>query len=423
MYIRKKTFILIITYLTAAVVALGAYTAVHFGMEGSYRRTAEYGYAHAFEEVVYAASSLSDSLHRASYATGAELSGRLCADIYGSCLAAEMTMAALPFSTQELEQTAAFIGVAGDYARSRLRASAQSGFDDAARADFASLYKTAAALTEKLHKLQNAVNDGDVLLDEPENVFASGGDRLSSSMLDIEDGMGKTELGSYGGRYAKDISSQIRSPVPEAKAKAIAADFFGLEADKLEAEYTAENGTACFSFDGGSVCLDAEGNVLSLSSERSVCGDMGSSELEQIARDFLASHGFGEMYLASSERIGSVQTMKFECVESNVRCISDSVRISVAGDDGGIYAYDATEHVRVHGTYPAVSAAVSESAARAALPSALKVIDAQLCYAPADDENSVLCYGFDCTGSDGEKLLILVDAQSGRQFDVFLEAN
>ena len=44
MYIRKKTFILIITYLAAAVVALGAYTAVHFDMEGSYRRTAEYGY-------------------------------------------------------------------------------------------------------------------------------------------------------------------------------------------------------------------------------------------------------------------------------------------------------------------------------------------------------------------------------------------
>ncbi len=150
---------------------------------------------------------------------------------------------------------------------------------------------------------------------------------------------------------------------------------------------------------------------------------MGSSELERIARDFLASHGFGEMYLASSERIGSVQTMKFECVENGVRCMNDSVRVSVAGDDGGIYAYDATEHVRVHGTYPAVSTAVSESAARAVLPSTLNVLDAQLCYAPADDENSVLCYGFDCTGSDGEKLLILVDAQSGRQFDVFLEAN
>lgn len=97
MYIRKKTFILIITYLAAAVVALGAYTAVHFGMEGSYRRTAEYGYAHAFEEVVGSVSALSDSLHRASYASGAELSGQLCADIYGSCLAAEMTMAVRRF--------------------------------------------------------------------------------------------------------------------------------------------------------------------------------------------------------------------------------------------------------------------------------------------------------------------------------------
>lgn len=420
MFIRKKTFILIITYLVAAVIALGAYTAVHIGMEGSYRRTAEYGYAHAFEEVVYAASNLSDSLHRASYATGAELSGQLCADIYGSCLAAEMTMAALPFSTQELEQTAAFLGIAGDYARSCLKTSAQSGFDDAARADFASLYKTAAVLTEKLHELQGSVNDGSVLLDEPENVFAQSGDRLSASMLDMEEGIDKVELGSYGGKYAKNTPNQNREPVPEADAKAIAADFFGLDADELEAEYTAENGTACFSFDGGSVCLDADGRVLSLSSERSVYGDMDSYELEQIARDFLASHGFGEMYLASSERIGSVQTMKFECVENGVRCIDDSVRVSVAGDCGGIYAYDATEHVRAHGTYPKSAASVSESAARTALPSTLNALSSQLCYAPADDGSAVLCYGFDCTGSDGEELFVLVDAQTGRQFDILV---
>lgn len=346
MYIRKKTFILIITYLAAAVVALGAYTAVHFGMEGSYRRTAEYSYAHAFEEVVGSVSALSDSLHRASYASGAELSGQLCADIYGSCLAAEMTMAVLPFSTQELEQTAAFIGIAGDYARGSLRTSAQSGFDDAARRNFASLYKTAAALTRELSELRNEINDGEVLLDEPENVFADSGDRLSASMLGIEDGIGATELDGYDGKYAKTAQSTGKKPVAQSEAKAIAAEFFGLDEDKLEAEYSAENGTVCFAFNGGSVCVDAEGNVLSLSSERSVAGDMESSELEAIARDFLAAHGFGEMYLASSERYGSVQTMKFECVENGVRCIDDSVRISVAGDYGDIYAFDAAAHIK-----------------------------------------------------------------------------
>ena len=251
MYIRKKTFILIITYLAAAVVALGAYTAVHFGMEGSYRRTAEYGYAHAFEEVVGSVSALSDSLHRASYASGAELSGQLCADIYGSCLAAEMTMAVLPFSTQELEQTAAFIGIAGDYARGSLRTSAQSGFDNAARRNFASLYKTAAALTQELSELRDEINDGEVLLDEPENVFADSGDRLSASMLGIEDGVGATELDGYDGKYAKTAQSTGKKPIAQSEAKAIAAEFFGLDKDKLEAEYSAENGTVCFAFNGG----------------------------------------------------------------------------------------------------------------------------------------------------------------------------
>lgn len=419
MLIRKKTFILIITYLAAAVAALGAYTAVHLGTERSYRRTAEYGYAHSFEELVYAASGLESTLHRASYATGAELSGELCADIYASCLAAEMSMAALPFSTQELEQTAAFIGLAGDYARSRLRASAQSGFDDEARERFAYLRRTAAELAEQLRELREAVNDGTVLLDEPENVFASSGERLSERMLGMEDGIGAVELGAYGGRYAEAADYQAKVPVPQEKAKAAAAEFFGLDAEKLEAEYTAEDGTVCFSFDGGSVCLDAEGNVLSLSSGRSVAGNMGSDELERTAREFLAAHGFGDLYLASSERTGSVQTMVFDCVQNGVRCMGDSVRISVAGDDGSIYAYDAAEHLKRHGSYPAAAAAVSESTAREALPPTLCAESAQLCYAEAGG-SAVLCYAFDCTGSDGEPLLVLVNAQTGLQHNVLV---
>ena len=422
MNIRKKTFVLIITYLAAAIAALGAYTALHYGMERSYRRTAEYGYAHSFEELVYAASGLESALHRASYATGAELSGELCADIYADCLAAEMSMAALPFSTQELERTAAFIGLAGDYAHSRLRALAQSGFDDAARQRFAELYETAACLNRELSTLRDSVNDGEVLLDEPENVFASSGDRLSGRMLGMEDGTAVPELGAYGGRYAEASSAQSKTPVPQEKAKAAAADFFGLDADKLETEYTASDGTVCFSFDGGSVCLDASGSVLSLSSERSVAGDMGSDELERTAREFLAAHGFGELYLVSSERLGSVQTMVFDCVRNGVRCMGDSVRISVAGDTGGIYAYDAAEHLKRHGSYPAAAAAVSESTAREALPSTLSVESSQLCYAEAGDGSAVLCYAFDCTGSGGDELLVLVNAQTALQHNI-LEAH
>ena len=146
------------------------------------------------------------------------------------------------------------------------------------------------------------------------------------------------------------------------------------------------------------------------------------AELERIAREFLAAHGFGELCLSLSERVGSVQMMEFDCVENGVRCMGDSVRISVAGDRGDIYAFDAVGHVKNHGSYHGQEAAVSESAARAALPDTLSVTGSQLCCAPGDDGSGVLCYGFDCLGSDGEELLVLVNAQTGLQFDI-LEAD
>ena len=83
MYIKKKTFILIITYLSAAAIAFGAYSAVLSVGSAGYRNTARYGYEHAFGEVVTAAEKLSDALHRGAYATGAEMSASVCADVYG----------------------------------------------------------------------------------------------------------------------------------------------------------------------------------------------------------------------------------------------------------------------------------------------------------------------------------------------------
>lgn len=419
MHIRKKTFIITVTYLAAAVIALGAYTLVHSGLERNYRRTAEYGYAHAFEEVVLAASNLSDALHRASYTVGPELSSAVCADIYGNCLAAGMTMAALPFSTQELEQTAAFIGIAGDYARSVQRQSAESGLDDNARSNFAALYKTAAALTERLGKLQTAVNNGETLMDEPENVFGQSGALVSTAMLEMDARVGDTQLDGYAGRYSRTVSETSAEPMPEAEARRIAADFFGFDPEQLSLAYTSGSGVRCFELDGGSsITVDANGNVLSLSSPRAVTGGMDDAGLTQKAWDFLASHGFENMYLSSTERSGGVMSFVFECTLDNAHCAGDGVRLSIAGDDGEVYAYDAVGHIKNHGTQQRPSGIVDGQTAAAVLPDTLTENGSRMCYAETDGGGSTLCYEFDCTGSNGETLRVLVDAVSGRQYAV-----
>lgn len=419
MFIRKKTFVLIITYLTAAVVALGAYAAVHSRIELGYRRTAEYGYSHAFDEVVNAASKLSDSLRRGAYATGVEMSASVCGDIYGNCLAAEMTMSALPFSTQELEQMSAFVGIAGDYAQSLLRTSAESGFDDAARENLAKLYKTAEKLSRELTELHDNVDSGDVLMDAPERLFPDDGSFVSAAMLDMESGMGESPSLDYDGRYTKADPVPCDDPVSEAEARQAAAEFFGLDPEQLSVEYAAESGTRCFSFDGGGhICVDGWGNVLSLSSERSVAGDMSSEELEQRARDFLEARGFRDMFLASSARNSSVLTMEFQCTDNGIRCEGDNVMISMAADDGQVYAYDASKHIRCHGEHPSAEGVVSEDAARNALTDSLQVKSGSMCYAETDGGGQRLCYDFECTDPDGETLRVLVDAKTGRQYKI-----
>ena len=419
MFIRKKTFVLIITYLTAAVIALGAYAAVHSRIELGYRRTAEYGYSHAFDEVVNAASKLSDSLRRGAYATGAEMSASVCGDIYGNCLAAEMTMSALPFSTQELEQMSAFVGIAGDYAQSLLRTSAESGFDDAARENLAKLYKTAEKLSRELTELHNDLDSGGVLMDAPERLFPDDGSFVSAAMLDMESGMGESPSLDYDGRYTRADPAPCDAPVSEAEARQAAAEFFRLDPEQLSAEYAAESGTRCFSFDGGGhICVDGWGKVLSLSSERSVAGDMSSEELEQRAMDFLEARGFRDMFLASSARYDSVLTMEFQCTDNGIRCEGDSVMISMAADDGQVYAYDAYKHLKYHGEHPSTEGIVSEAEARNALTNSLKVESSSMCCAETDGGGQRLCYAFECTDPDGNPLRVLVDAKTGRQYKI-----
>ena len=83
-----------------------------------------------------------------------------------------MTLGALPFSAQELERTAGFIGTAGDYAHSLLRTAAEKGFTDTERRSFSELYALAGALSDELSALSDEVHSGQVLFDDQDVVHA-----------------------------------------------------------------------------------------------------------------------------------------------------------------------------------------------------------------------------------------------------------
>lgn len=416
MYIKKKTFILIITYLSAAAIAFGAYSAVLSVGGAGYRSTARYGYEHAFGEVVTAAEKLSDALHRGAYATGAEMSASVCADVYGSCLTAGMTMSELPFSTQELENTARFVGVAADFSQSLM---GSGGFDDKTRKSFAELYKTAESITEALDAMRDDIDNGTVKMDEPEALFDdTGASLLSTAMLEMESGIGELPELSYDGRYNKAGAEECKDPITEDEARTIAADFLGLEGDGISLLYRSEAGATSFEHEDKSILVDGWGNVVSLSSSRIVTGDMPAEDMEKAAKEFLTKHGFDHMHLVSSERMGNLQSMRFERLDGGVRCEKDSIRISVAADDGTVYSFDASGHYSDTQKHAKPKSLVTQTQAASALPKGLSAKPKGMVYAETAGGNERLCYEFECESKNDDTLRILVDAETGNQYRI-----
>lgn len=416
MYIKKKTFILIVTYLSAAAIAFGAYSAALSVGGVGYRNTARYGYEHAFGEVVTAAENLSDALHRGAYATGAEMSASVCADVYGSCLTAGMTMSELPFSTQELENTARFIGVAADFSQSLM---GSGGFDDKTRESFAELYKTAVKLTETLDALRDDIDNGTVKMDEPEALFDdTGASLLSTAMLDMESGIGELPTLDYDGKYNKAAAEECTDPVTEDEARTIAADFLGLEGDEISLQYRSEGGATSFEYEDKSVLVDGWGNVVSMSSGRIVTGDMPAEDMENAAKEFLKAHGFNNMQLVSSERIGNLQSMRFERLDGGVRCEKGSVKISVAADDGTVYSFDASGHYSDTQKHSKPESVVTQTQAALALPKELSAKAKGMVYAETAGGSERLCYEFECESENDDTLRILVDAETGEQYRI-----
>ena len=423
MYIRRKSFILLVTYLIAAVLALGGY-GIYSRVNGrAYRNTAAYGYQHAFAEVVLAVKNLDNSLHRGAYAQGVQMSSEISADIYADCLSAEMTMAALPFSTQELEQTAGFIGVTGDYAKALTRECAKFGFGDEERENMKKLHEISASLTKKLSELQNELNNGDLVMDDPENVFSdnSSDTLLSAALLEFEGEFPELPELDYDGKYNIAAAEESGDPVSEDEARKAAAKLFDFEEKELELKYESENGARCFEKDDKDISVNGDGKVLSMSSSRVVTGDMKESEMEEKARQFMANAGFSDMELVSSEKSHGVLRTEFCCRQNDVLCTCDSIKLSIASDNGEVYSYDATDYIKNHSEREKTQPEVTLNIARAALPDSLSILSEDLLICTSEGGREKLCYEFECADKNGENVTVAVDASNGEQYKISLE--
>lgn len=440
---KRKTTIITISFLSVAVVALGILSGVFYDRSITYKRRTEASYQRAFGELVTGLSEMDTALEKSQYATSPAMASAICTEVFGKAQTAQMALGVLPFSSQELEQTAGFISRVGDYAFCLSRSAANGeALSDEAIENLASLSGTANRLAENLRGLQLDLADGVLTMDELNasqhraDTIAAEADPVTvgGSMKLIESEFPEIPSLIYDGPFSQhkeDIQPRMLEgleTIDEKAARKVAADFLGIRASRVTSNGVSEGHLPCYYLTAKrehcscQVQVSAQGGkVVSLLCGRQVEESrLSAEEGLAAARDFLERHGYTNMTESYYMIQNNVLTANYAYEQDGVLCYPDLIKVSIALDNGALMGFEAAGYLTAHYQRSLEAAAVSKEEAKATLSPQLQPLAHRLAVIPTDGENERFCHEFLCQNEAGRKYLVYVDATTGKQARILI---
>ena len=439
----RKHVTVAVSYLTVATVALGILAGIYYERARRYELAVNNSYQHAFDEFVTAVEEVDSALQKSLYAVSPGIAGGLCTQVFGKAMTAQMSLGALPFSSEELEQTSGFISRVGDYAYMLSRASA-SGPDLTAEEleNLRSLADTASILALNLKGMQADLQDGRLTLTElrkTQTTLDESGDGRAAyagdSIRMIEQEFPEVPALIYDGPFSEHLSGQSPkaleglTPIDAEEARKTAAAFLGVSRGRVWFAGELEGSTPCYTFgaddeNGATLYLSltkAGGKVLAMLSSRPVGrAAVPVDEAVETAKEFLRDAGFADMAETYHMTQGGILTVNFAYRQGEVLCYPDLVKVSVALDTGRICGFETRGYLTAHTARELPEPAVSEEHARTMVPESLELLAHQMALVPSDGQYETLCHEFKCAAENGQHYIIYVNALTGAQEKILI---
>lgn len=137
------------------------------------------------------------------------------------------------------------------------------------------------------------------------------------------------------------------------------------------------------------------------------------------AREFLESHGFGEMEPSFTQQYDGLAVISFAAVQDGVTLYPDLVKAQVRMDTGEVVGLEANNYWMNHTERENLAPQVDEKQALRAVSGRLTVTGSRLCVIPVDDgldsgKTEKLCWEF--AGEwNGSRYFVYIDAETGEE--------
>ncbi len=438
---KKRTTVRIITFLTAALVVAGVLAVRDARRARSLELCAKANTQRAFDELVTSVTELSNALEKSQYLSDPALESAMCTQIFGRAMTAQMAMGALPYASQELEQTASFVAKVGDYAGTLARTVGKNGGYSAQELkSLRELAETASVMKLNLQDMQSQVTAGSMTMADVYRAAddAEGGEgqppAAGTVFQTIEQEFPEVPSLIYDGPFSESMTHKKplflegERQVSQEQARTAAAKFLGRDESALEAAGSCEGDVPCWVFTGRvsggeyTVYVTKQGGAI----WSAVCSRPVGHESYTVrqglaaAEDIVGSlgiQGLEESYHAVS---GGVLQVNFQYCQDGVRCYPDLVKVGVALDDGSLMSYDAQGYICAHTDRTIPKATVSRSDAQSAVAKDLSVQDHAMAIIPSPGGEERLCHEFVCQAEGGERYLLYVNALTGEEEKILI---
>ena len=328
---------------------------------------------------------------------------------------AKAALGILPLESGNLANVNKFISQVGDFSMAlSSKISAGGSISEEEYASMENLEQYAKKLKEGLDGIQPDFDAGPV-----DASFQQAADDFTDYPSLIYDGPFSDHIGQ---QEPKLLAGQ--SEVPQGNAQNNAASFLGVTQDKLTHTQDSAGGLPTYNFDCGTIRISVTkaGGVVSAMTDGREIGEirLDADGARTAAQGFLEAKGIQNMKESYYVINDGICTINYAYSQDGVTCYPDLVKVAVALDTGGIVEYNATGYIMNHTDRGALTPKITQEEAQKSVSPRLKVESGSLALIPTPGLNEVLCYEFQCTGENEDRVLVYINASTGMEEQIFI---
>ncbi len=426
----RRRMIRLWSFAMAAIMTLGASSALYYTRAAYYREQLEYTYMQSLQELSSYTTSIVNTLNKGVYAGTPLQISLLSAKLWRDSGAAKVALTSLPDTEVDLDNANRFLSQVGDYAMA-LSQKVSSG-ETLSEKEYASLetlldyaYQLNATISNVTDEIntghRSLIGDNKPLTTKSVSAAANTGSGLWDQAGKIDD-YGQLIYDGPFSDHMLEIEPKMTKGAPEVTeedARNKAAEASGLNPESLTFSGMEESGMPCYCFQGGeiNIAVTKYGGLLAylVDSRGAAERKLTPEDATKIGTEYLKKLGVESLTSTYYEVSSNICTVNFAHKEGDVVCYTDLIKVGVSLDDGRVSFYDGRGYIVNHHERSLPKPTLTKAQAAKSLAKGLTVEGTKLSLIPSTGLSERLCYEFKATGRKGEQLLIYVNALTGAE--------